>query len=217
MLRATPVLPSFARLANTTPPDDLYRANDVFRLVTSHRGSARSWRGFCRRQPTGRLEVGMFPQHLTDLALNDRSLKDVLRRGPLSTIPFEQLSDQLAHVVRKPSRNAGCGTASDLFDQLPNVGCIKRDFQGTKLKKNTSKSPDIRGPRIRSLLTDLWTQVVRSTNCGPRTRRCVVEHLGNPKITDLENVVFRQKHILRLQITVENVTIMHVLQSQRCL
>ena len=91
---------------------------------------------------------------------------------------------------------------------------IKGRFEGSHLVKHDAHGPHISTERIRLCLDHFGGQVVGCSDHRLRLLHGGLEHLGNAKVADLDNALLRQKHILSLQISVNNFSVMDVFHSQ---
>jgi len=91
---------------------------------------------------------------------------------------------------------------------------IKGRFEGSHFVKHDAHGPHISTERIRLCLDHFGGQVVGCSDHRLRLLHGGLEHLGNAKVADLDNALLRQKHILSLQISVNNFSVMDVFHSQ---
>ena len=80
--------------------------------------------------------------------------------------------------------------------------------------QNATKGPNIGLLIVRFLLANFWTQVVRSTNCGLGAIVGVLEHTGNPKISNFYLSVLGHEDVLCFKVSVQDFTIMNVLYCE---
>jgi len=76
-------------------------------------------------------------------------------------------------------------------------------LKGAKLVENAAERPYIAFVIIWLLFTKFRTQVIWSSNDSVSHVLCLVEKLGNTQISDFDLVIFAQKHIDGLDISMQ--------------
>ena len=88
-----------------------------------------------------------------------------------------------------------------------------RASKSSHLVKKASKGPDISLHVIAGFLVDLWRQVTRCTYVSMQLTHSGGECLRNAKVAQFTDTFARQEDVLRLDISVHNLTVMTVLQT----
>lgn len=91
---------------------------------------------------------------------------------------------------------------------------IKCVPQSHHLIQDTSQGPNIRFLVVGLLLTYLWRQIIRCSNCGLSAIIGMLEHSGNSKVTDLNGAILVHENILSLQVSVEDLSIVNMLNGE---
>ena len=78
--------------------------------------------------------------------------------------------------------------------------------------QNAAEGPDIALSRVRQILTNFRTHIIRGAlNCHRVIIR-VLEDLRNPKITQFDCIVSSQENIRRFNVSVEDLAAMNIFQ-----
>ena len=90
---------------------------------------------------------------------------------------------------------------------------MERLFQGAKFVQDHTKSPDVRLGSVWLTLTGLWRHVVGcSDDChGHLSGR--LKHLTDAKVADFDGFTPREEHVLRLDVSVDNLATVDVLEG----
>mmetsp|Transcript_8454 Transcript_8454/g.20355 ORF Transcript_8454/g.20355 Transcript_8454/m.20355 type:complete len:255 (+) Transcript_8454:371-1135(+) len=87
-------------------------------------------------------------------------------------------------------------------------------LQGRHLVQHHAEAPHVRLEVVRLVLDDFRTQVVGRSHHGLCVVFRGVQHPGNPEIPELHLPALVQKNVLRLQITVQHLALVHVPQRE---
>ena len=91
---------------------------------------------------------------------------------------------------------------------------MKCVFQGNQLIKYAAKRPDIALVSVRLVLADLGRHVVRSALHCHRVVLGAFKNFTDAEIAKFNIIVVRQKDILRFQVTVKDLSRMHVFETE---
>ena len=81
--------------------------------------------------------------------------------------------------------------------------------------ENATQRPNIRFLVVRFLLANFWRKVVRSSNGSLSTVVGVLQHTRDAEISDLDGSVLVHENVLSLQVSVQNFSVVDVLDGQR--
>lgn len=87
-------------------------------------------------------------------------------------------------------------------------------LQRAQFVKNAAEGPHVTLVGVRLALADFGRHVVWGSLDGEGLVVRVFQNFANAEVAELDGVVAREKNVLRLQIAVQNVALMHVLEGE---
>lgn len=105
-------------------------------------------------------------------------------------------------------------TSQDFENQSALIVGLKRMLQRAQFVQHAPKRPDVRLIVVGLLLTEFWRKVVGRANHCIRHFQRRLKLLSNPQIPNLDDVVFRQEHVNRLYVPVQNLVRMKVMNAE---
>ena len=88
-------------------------------------------------------------------------------------------------------------------------------LQRTQFIQNTPKRPHITLERIRLILTDFRTHIIRSSYTGHGRLVGGLEQLGDPEISEFDCVIFGEENVLRLDVSVQDLSAVDIVEGDR--
>jgi len=83
-------------------------------------------------------------------------------------------------------------------------------LQSTQLIKDTPQRPNVRCVSVRLGLADLWGHIVGRPLHSESSITRILEYLTDTEIAKFNSVVSCQKHVLELQVAVEDLASVHI-------
>lgn len=134
--------------------------------------------------------------------------------GSLSRVFVQHFCQEIPDVVRVVSWDGRIVLLQNLQHQSLHAIGVKSVIQSQHFIQNASQTPNVTLLIIGFLLADLRREVVRSANGSLRFVVSVLEHSGNAKVSNLDLVLAGQEDVLRLQISVQYSSVVHMLDGQ---
>ena len=100
---------------------------------------------------------------------------------------------------------------NDLQDERRQAVAVEGVLEGHHFVKQAAQRPDVALLVVRLVFAQLGRHVVRRANHGLGKVALGGEHLGNAKVAQLGQALRRQKHVLGLDVAVQDVAVMNVL------
>lgn len=126
----------------------------------------------------------------------------------------KHVSNKALHVCTIVLWNLRVGSFHNFRHQSFHTVCVKGMMQSDHLIKDAAKRPNVWFLIVRLFLANFWRQVIRSSNCSFCTIVCVLKNSSNSKVSNLDFSILSHEYILSFQISVENFSVMNVLDGQ---
>ena len=153
-------------------------------------------------------------QQLLDALGNHGVAEDGVDVGPLLRVHIEHALQQVGDVFAEVARHVVVLALNDFMSELMKGLSIKRWLQRTHLIKKDPERPNVRLKAVGLGLYDLGRQVVRRADHSLGLGLSLAEHASNTEIAQLYHVFFRQENVLGFKVSVQNLSIMNMFQSE---
>ena len=132
--------------------------------------------------------------------------------------PIWVLGDELVYqgsqFIRKSGRQRRKLPSNYLHCKHMDIAAVKGRFERAHFVKKHSKRPHVTLEVIRLVLDDLRTQVVWCAHNRHGLFNCAIKDFRNTEITKLHDTILHEKHILRLEISMQNFPIVTMLHGE---
>lgn len=149
-----------------------------------------------------------------DTLLDEWNFEDLVDAGSLVRLRPQHQSQQVKDVLAEVSRRVGVLALDDFLCQLVQTLGVERRHQSAHLVQQHSKRPDVRFEGVGLRLDDLWREVVGSAHDGLCFGLGLAQDTGDAEVSQLDHASLGQENVLRLQVTVQNLSIVDVLECQ---
>ena len=143
-----------------------------------------------------------------------RVFKNLVNAWPISWVLHQEGADQIVDILVKTALKWWIFTFDDLLRQLSQIASGKWRVECTHFVEQDSEGPNIGLVIIFLGLDQFWRKVVRSTNHTFSLRFSVVENLSNTEVTHFHLAIFRHKHVLRFDVSVQYLPVVNMLDGQ---
>lgn len=150
-------------------------------------------------------------QELFDPPRDYRLLQDLVNIRPAMNIHGKHLRHQGLELPTKMCRERRIFPANNFQSQKVKVHPLEGRLQGAQLIQHHPERPDITLERVGTALYNLWGQVVRGAHHAFGHFYSVFQHACYAEVSQFDDVRFRQEHILALDVTMQDLPIVHVL------
>lgn len=153
-------------------------------------------------------------EELTDAGFDERVSQDLVNSRSRSGISLKHVLNELIKLGREVTRQFRVFTLDDSLGQLMERLSVEGRLEGSHLVKQDTEGPDVRLKVVALTLDDLRGEVVRSSNDSLGSGTGVREDTSDSEISKLHDTALSQEDVLRLEITMEDLLIVSVLDSQ---
>jgi len=153
-------------------------------------------------------------EELLDAHAQERLSQDLVDAWPPPGIDRQHLVDEVAQLLAEVRWQRAELATNDVHRERVHIEPFEGRPKRAHLVQHDADAPDVRLEGVRPALNDLWRQVVRRADHRFRLVYRMAEHARDAEVADLDDALLRQKHILALQIAVQNFAVVHVLHAE---
>jgi len=153
-------------------------------------------------------------QKLADALTQKLFFEDLSHAWAANGVFDQHVGQQVFQVLRVVRWYLGIIASENFEHQALHAVSVEGMAQCHHLIQNAAERPDVRLLVVRFFLADLWREVVRCANGSLCTVVSVLQHSRNSEVADLYRPVLVHENVLGLQVTMQDLTVVYVLDGQ---